>query len=205
MIPEVIDAIRNRHTINLYDASRTLPDETIRELVDLATRAPSAFNLQNWRFLAVRSADGKARLRAAAFNQAKVSDAAVTFIMVGQLASHEAVPSRLAGSVAAGFMPEQVAAGWEGAAQGLYFEKPQTQRDEAVRSATLGANTLMFAAQAYGLGASGLIGFDPAAVAAAFDLAADEIPVLLVTVGYIAEGNWPQKPRRPIDEVLTLA
>ena len=122
MTPEVINAIRNRHTTNLYDASRSLPDETIRELVDLATRAPSAFNLQNWRFLAVRSQESKARLRQAAFNQAKVSEAAVTFIMVGQLANHEVLPSRLAGSVAAGFMPEQVAAGWVGAAQGLYFE-----------------------------------------------------------------------------------
>ena len=159
MTPEVINAIRNRHTTNLYDASRSLPDETIRELVDLATRAPSAFNLQNWRFLAMRSPEGKARLRQAAFNQAKVSETAVTFIMVGQLANHEVLPSRLAGSVAAGFMPEQVAR----------------------------------------------VGWGPAAVAAAFDLAADEIPVLLVTVGYDAEGNWPQKPRRPIDEVLTLA
>ena len=131
MIPEVINAIRNRHTTNLYDASRSLPDETIRELVDLATRAPSAFNLQNWRFLAVRSPEGKARLRQAAFNQAKVSETAVTFIMVGQLANHEVLPSRLAGSVAAGFMPEQVAAGWVGAGccrRGVRFSRRRDSR-----------------------------------------------------------------------------
>ena len=129
MTPEVINAIRNRHTTNLYDASQSLPDETIRELVDLAARAPSAFNLQNWRFLAVRSPEGKARLRQAAFNQAKVSEAAVTFIMVGQLANHEVLPSRLA--VAAGFMPEQVAAGWVGAGccrRGVRFSRRRDSR-----------------------------------------------------------------------------
>jgi nitroreductase len=202
MTNAVLDAIENRRTINIYDSSRDIGDEQIGELVRLATRAPTAFHLQNWRFIAVKSPEAKARLRRLAFDQPKVTEAAVTFIVVGQLASHLVMAERLASSVAAGFMPAEVVAGWEGAGKALYFEQPQTQRDEAVRTATFGASQLMFAAQAQGLGSSPMIGFDAAGVADEFDLGYDEIPVILVTVGYASDGNWPQKPRRPVDELL---
>ena len=42
-------------------------------------------------------------------------------------------------------------------------------------------------------------------VAQAFGLRQDEVPVMLVAMGYARAGNWPQKPRRPVSEVLELA
>jgi nitroreductase len=49
-----------------------------------------------------------------------------------------------------------------------------------------------------------MIGFDAERVAAEFGLKPNEIPVLLVAVGRAAPGNWPQKPRRPLGEVLEV-
>lgn len=201
----VIAAIEERRTTVLFDPTRSLDDAQIAELVGLATRAPTAFNLQNWRFIAVRTPSAKARLRAVAWDQAKITEAAVTFIMVGQLADHAAMPARLEPAVAAGIMPAAMVPGWEAGAKSLYFEQPQRSRDEAVRTATFGAGTLILAAHAMGLGAGPMIGFDPEAVAHEFDLAPDEIPVMLVAVGYGTAENWPQKPRRPLTEVLTYA
>jgi nitroreductase len=204
MTNAVLDAIENRRTTNKYDSSRDISDAQIGELVRLATRAPTAFHMQNWRFIAVKTPAAKARLRKLAFDQPKVTEAAVTFIVVGQLASHLVMAERLASSVAAGFMPADVVTGWEAAGKTLYFEQPQRQRDEAVRTATFGASQLMFAAQAQGLGSSPMIGFDAAGVAQGFGLASDEVPVVLVTVGYAADGNWPQKPRRSVTEILSF-
>jgi nitroreductase len=62
----------------------------------------------------------------------------------------------------------------------------------------------MFAAQAQGLGSSPMIGFDAAGVSQEFGLACDEVPVVLVTVGYAAKGNRPQKPRRSVTELLSF-
>lgn len=194
--------IDERRTTNLFDATRTLQDDQIRDLVTLATTAPTSFNLQNWRFIAVRTPEDKARLRKISWDQAKITDAAVTFIVVGQLADYTTIPSRLAPLVSDGVMPAPMVAGWEGAAKSLYHEQPQRQRDEAVRSATFGAGTLIYAAQAAGLGSAPMIGFDAEAVAGEFKLAADEIPVMLLAVGYAAPENWPRKPRRPLQEVL---
>jgi nitroreductase len=103
------DVIEHRRTTNVFEPNHTISDEQIEHLVHLATRAPTSFNLQNWRFLAVRTPERKAKLRKLAYDQAKVSEAAVTFIVCGQLADYSALEGRLAPSADAGFMsPELV-------------------------------------------------------------------------------------------------
>lgn len=204
MLHPTIDLIQRRVSANLFDASHAMTDAEIATLTGLATRAPSAYNLQNWRFIAVRSAQAKARLKALAYGQAKVADAAVTFIVCGVLPDHEAIPARLAPFVETGHMPASMTAGWQEGARSLYAD-PQVARDEAVRSASLGAATLIYAAEALGLASGPMVGFDAPGVAREFSLAADEVPVMLVTVGRAAPGNWPQKPRRPLSDVLVLS
>lgn len=201
----LLEAIIQRSSLNRFDAEARLDDAAIHELVGWASRAPSAFNLQNWRFIAVRSAAGKQRLRQLSWDQPKVSEAAVTFILCGRLPDTAQLQARLQPSVEAGFMPADLPATWQQAAEQLYAGSPLARRDEAVRSASLAAATLMQAGQALGLGACPMSGFDAAAVADCFGLGTEEIAVLLVAMGRAAPGNWPQKPRRPLQQILELA
>jgi len=45
------DVIEHRRTTNVFEPNHTISDEQIEHLVHLATRAPTSFNLQNWRLL----------------------------------------------------------------------------------------------------------------------------------------------------------
>lgn len=200
-----IDLIERRVSANRFDPSHSLTNTEIEGLVRLATRAPTAFNLQNWRFIAVRKAEAKAKLRDLAYGQAKVSDAAVTFIICGQPPDHESLGERLRPFVETGLMPEAMASGWQETARAKYAADPEASRDEAIRSATLGTATLIYAAEAMGLASGPVSGFDAAAVSHEFGLAEGDIPVMLLPVGRAAPGNWPQKPRRPLSEVLQLS
>lgn len=204
MTNPTISLIERRVSANLFDASHALTDAEIEDLVRLATRAPTAYNLQNWRFIAAQAPEAKARLRGLAHGQAKVSDAAVTFIICGVLPDHAVLPERLAPFVETGFMPTDMASGWQEGAHAQYAD-PQAARDEAVRSATFGAATLIFAAEALGLASGPMVGFDSEGVRRAFDLGPNEVPVMLVAVGRARAGNWPQKPRRPLAEVLEIS
>lgn len=203
MTNATLSLIEQRVSANQFDPAHSLTRSEIEQLVGLATRAPTAYNLQNWRFVAVRTHEAKARLRALAWDQPKVEDAAVTFIICGVLPDVDALAERLRPSVAAGYMPAHMPAAWQQAA-GAQYADPQAARDEAVRSATLGAATLIHAAQAMGLASGPMGGFDAGAVAGTFGLSPRELPVLLVAVGRAAPGNWPQKPRRPLAEVLEV-
>jgi len=198
-------AIETRTSTTRYQPGLALPESSIRELVQLATRAPSAYNLQNWKFVAVRSPAGKARLHDLAYQQRQVLDAAVTFIVCGTLQAHIRLAQHLQPSVDAGILPASVQQSWTAMASAAHDGNPQLQRDEALRSASLAAMTLMLAAQGMGLASGAMSGFDAAGVRQAFALAADEQPVMLITVGQAAAGNWPQKRRRPLQEVLAFA
>lgn len=199
-----IRLIEKRASATRFDPSHELTNAEIEDLVRLATRAPTAYNLQNWRFIAARTSDAKARLRKLAYGQVKVSEAAVTFIICGQSPDHTTIAERLLPFVEAGHMPHDAASGWQESVKTKYAEAGAA-RDEAIRSATLGAATLMYAAEAMDF-ASGLMGgFDADAVVREFGLAQNEIPVMLLAVGRMRQGNWPQKPRRPLSEVLQIS
>ena len=92
----VIECILSRSAAKYYDPAVTLSDDQIRELVRIGTTAPTSFHMQNWRFIAVRSPEAKARLRPLAWNQPAITEAAVTFIVCGQLADSSVIPGRLA-------------------------------------------------------------------------------------------------------------
>jgi nitroreductase len=200
----VVESILSRSAAKYYDPSASLSDDRISELVRITTTAPTSFHLQNWRFIAVRTPEAKARLKPIAWNQPPITDAAVTFIICGQLADASVIPERLAPLVAAGVMPAAMVPEWENPARGLYADHPQQQRDEAVRSGAIAATAMMYVARSWGLGSTPMIGFDAEAVAREFALAEDEVPVMLLSVGAERPGNWPQKPRRPVAEVLDL-
>jgi nitroreductase len=201
----VIETLLSRSAAKYYDPAATLSDDQIRDLVRIGTSAPTSFHLQNWRFIAVRTPEAKARLRALAWDQPAVTDAAVTFIVIGKLADASTVPTRLAPVVEAGIMPAHMVPEWEINARRIYDDQPQQDRDEAVRTATFGAAAIIYAARSLGWGSTPMIGFDAEPVHREFGLADDEIPVMLLTVGPERAGNWPQKPRMPVIDVLDFA
>jgi nitroreductase len=204
MTNAVIECILSRRATKYYDAAATLSDDQIRELVRIGTTAPTSFHLQNWRFIAVRTPEAKARLRPIAWNQPATTEAAVTFIVCGQLVDTSVIPERLAPLVEAGVMPAAMVPDWEIPARDLYMAYPQRRRDEAIRTASFGAAAMIYAARSLGLGSTPMIGFDADAVHREFGLAEDEVPVLLLSIGAERPGNWSQKPRRPLADVLDL-
>ena len=204
MINPIQKTIESRVSINYFDPDRAVSNEVIESLVAQATRVPSAYNFQNWRFIAVRSPDAKTRLKALAYGQQKVHDASVIFIICGTLAAHKQLAKILKPSVDAGIMEQHVADGWVDQATRIHANNPTLQRDEAIRSASLAAMTLMLAAEGMGLASGAMIGFDMEGLAREFRLTSDDVPAIMVTIGYPVTGNWPQKSRRPISEVLEV-
>lgn len=204
MIHTIQNVIESRTSVNHFLTDRPLDDEVLASLVSQATKAPSAYNMQNWRFIAVQSEDAKARLKSAAFEQQKIMDASVSFIVCGMLAAHAQLATTLQPSVEANIMEQHVVDGWVAQASASHEGDSVLQRDEAIRSASLAAMTLMLAAQGMGLGSCPISGFDAIQVARKFGLAATELPVMIVAVGYPASGNWPQKPRKALAEVLSI-
>ncbi len=75
-------AIMQRRATPSFDGA-AIPDGALEKILNAGLNAPSGYNLQPWRFVVVRSAEQKRRLRAACYNQAKVEEASVMVVACG--------------------------------------------------------------------------------------------------------------------------
>ncbi len=62
---ELSDAIRKRRSVRHFNTKLSVTDEDVSALLEAAVAAPTAGNIQPWRFVVVRSADVRERLAAA--------------------------------------------------------------------------------------------------------------------------------------------
>ncbi|MBZ5666096.1 MAG: nitroreductase family protein [Acidobacteriia bacterium] len=62
-----------------------VPENDLKKILDAGLSAPSAYNLQPWRFVVVRDAEQRARLRQAAMKQPKVEEAPVVIVACADL------------------------------------------------------------------------------------------------------------------------
>jgi nitroreductase len=201
---ETLEVLKSRISANKFDTTRKLGDDEIRELVALATQAPSSYNIQHWRFVALTRQEDKERLKAVAYNQQKVADAPVTFIVLGDLRGYEKLEEISRRAQKEGIYDEATVQGIVRSATGSYSSNERFARDEAIRSGALAAMALMIAARDRGLVSGPMIGFDPEGVKREFGISDRYVPVMLLPVGYEAPGNWARKPRLAVDEVLSF-
>ena len=197
------DVIRGRLSAERFEIGGEVTVDEIRELIEDAILAPSSFNIQHWRFVAVRDPEDKKRLRAAAYGQAVVEDAAMTLIVLGDLRGHEKLAEILDDCVGKDAMTSSTAKRWLELSNGIYGDA-QMARDEAIRSATLASMVLMLSAAARGLATAPLIGFDPDAVRREFEIPEHCLPVMLLAIGRPAADPPRHKVRMSVDRVLAF-
>ena len=153
---DTFDAIYQRRAVKHYDPAHRLSDDEMNRLFEAAIQSPTSFNMQNWRFVAVTDPEVKQQLRAAAWNQAHVEEASVTIVLCADLRAYADNPAQYWQNA-----PEEVGKMLSGMMAPFYDGKDQLQRDEAMRSVGIAAQTLMLAAKAMGYDSCPMIGFDP--------------------------------------------
>ena len=195
----VEEAIRSRRSVKSYDTSYELDDATLRRIFELVERTPSSFNLQHWRFVVVRAQERKDQLRAASFGQPHVGECAAVVVVAAKLNAHddaEASQAHVSDDALRKKLCEEI--------RGYYENNPQFQRDEALRSASLAAMTLMLVAESMGLCTCPMIGFNPKKVSEIVELAEGVFPVMLMVLGKLGEGDAFPTSRFPLSEVVKL-
>jgi nitroreductase len=201
---DALAVIRERISVNHFDPTKSISESEIRSVIADAIEAPSSYNIQHWRFVAVTDPDKKKALQAAAYNQAKVGAASATIIVLGDLRGHEKLAQIYTPLVERGVITQQAADSVVKNASAAYANNPGFARDEAIRSGAFAAMTLMIAAQARGYATGPMIGFEPEKVKKLFGISDRYVPVMLVTLGHAAPGNSPRKPRLSVDQVLAF-
>jgi nitroreductase len=192
-----IEAIKARRAIKYYDPNHKMSAEEERQLLELAMLSPTAFNIQNWRFVVVRDQKIRKQIRAVAWDQAQVTDASLLVVLCGNLDAWKQDPARYwrnAPQPVQDFLVPAIAQYYEG--------KPQVQRDEAMRSCGMAGQTIMLAAKAMGYDSCPMDGFDYDAVGKILNLPSGMVISFMIAIGKKTQDSWPRPGQLPYDEVV---
>ena len=194
---QVKQAIETRRSIKNYDPHHKLTQQEIDELMQLAMLSPTAFNIQNWRFLVVTDPVLRQQIRAVSWNQAQVEEASLLIVLTADLKAWAKQPERYWQNA-----PKAVADILVPAIGHYYENNEQAQRDEAMRSCGMAAMTLMLAAKDMGYDTCPMDGFDFDAVSKLLNLPADHTPAMFITVGKAIKPAAPRAGQLDMNEVV---
>ncbi len=193
----VTQAITERRSVKAFDPHHRMSEQEINQLMSLAMLSPTAFNIQNWRFVLVTDTVLRQQIRAASWNQAQVEEASLLIVLTADLNAWAKQPERYwknAPKAASDVLVPMI---------GQYYQSnDQVQRDEAMRSCGMAATTLMLAAKEMGYDTCPMDGFDFAAVSKLLNLPADHIPSMFVVVGKAIKAAAPRGGQLAMDEVV---
>lgn len=184
------EIVRERRSIRDFH-SEPIPPSEILDLLSLVARAPSAWNLQPWRFVVVTEQATKEALRDAANGQKQVVRAPVVIVIYSDMvdalariddALHPSLPPDLKEKTRETILAH-------------FAEMPAPQRDQWGRNqANIALGYLLLILESHGYGSSPMLGFDPPKVRALLHLPDHAEVVALVAFGRPAEeGRTPHR------------
>ncbi len=193
----VSEAVSARRAVKWFDPEHKMPEETFRTLMSHAVLAPTAFNIQNWRFVRVTDPEQRLAIRAAAWDQAQVTDASELLVLCFDNKAWDKQPERYWLSA-----PQEVQDFLLPALTEYYTDKPQVERDEGMRSCGLVGMAIMLLAKELGYDSCPMDGFDYEAVGSIINLPGDHDIAFMIAIGKGTKEPWPKPGQLALDEVI---
>ena len=194
---QVKEAIQQRRSIKHFDTNHVMTEKEIHELLSYAILSPTAFNIQNWRFVVVTDKALRQKIRAVSWGQAQVEEASLLIVLVADLMAWNKEPGRYWKDA-----PKPVQDYLVPAIQQYYEGKTEVQRDEAMRSCGMAAMNLMLTAKSMGYDTCPMDGFDFDKVSELLNLPSDHTPAMFVCVGKGIKEAMPRGGQLPLDQVV---
>ncbi len=190
------EAIEQRRAVKHYDAEHKMTDDEVQQLMSHAILSPTSFNIQNWRFVLVRDPQLRVQLREAAWDQAQVTDASLLVVLCANVKAWETADRcwTQAPQAVQDMLVPMIAP--------YYKDKEQDQRDEAMRSCGIAAQTLMLSAKDMGYDSCPMVGFDFEKVGELINLPKDHLISMFVAIGKRIKDPWPRPGQLPLNEVV---
>lgn len=193
----VSEAVRTRRAIKWYDPDHKMPEATFVTLMEHAILSPTAFNIQNWRFVRVTDPAQRQAIRKVAWDQAQVTDASELLVLCFDNRAWSKDPARYWR-----LAPQEVQDFLVPAIDDYYNGKPGVAHDEGMRSCALAGQTIMLMARELGYDSCPMDGFDYAEVGRIINLPDDHGIAFMIAIGKGIKAPWPRPGQLPLGDVM---
>ena len=198
MTENFLNLVEQRRATIAFDDNHVIPDNEIEQMKTAMHFTPTAFNVQNYRFVIVRDKEFRHSdaFIEACWGQKKAATCSALFVLCADKhawknpkrfweSADDATQERMAGMV-----------------KSYYDGKDRVQLDEAHRSCGMAGMTLMLTAQAMGYDTCPMDGFDYDAVGKLINLPEDHVISFMVAVGKKSADPYPRPTLISRDEIF---
>ncbi len=195
---DTLTAIEERRAVKHYDPSFEMPEEQCSGCWTWHCSRPPRSTSRTGGSCWCETRQQKQKLRAAAWDQAQVEQAQLTFVLCGDPKSWQKSPERYWKNA-----PEEARETLVPMIEQFYSNAgEQVQRDEVMRSCGIAAQTLMLAAKSMGYDSCPMIGFDQQQVAKLINLPEDHVIGMMLVIGKALKPAHPRGGQLPKEEVV---
>ncbi|WP_068621465.1 nitroreductase family protein [Paenibacillus tuaregi] len=199
--------VLERRSVKVYDPEVKISREEMSEILAEASRAPSAINMQPWRFLVIDSDEGKEKLAPlTSFNQTQVLTSSAVIAVFYDANNVEYMDEIFNKSVELGYMPQDIKDMQVQQARSYYASlTPSALRDINMLDSGLVSMQLMLVARAHGYDTNPMAGYDKERIAEVFGMDKERFqPVILLSIGKASKEGYPSY-RLPVDTITRWA
>lgn len=199
-----------RYATKKMDPAKPVPQAKVDQILEAIQLAPTSSGLQPFEVIVVTNPEVKAQIRAAAFDQAQVTDGSHLLVFAAwdnyTEARIDGVVSEIARQRGAG--AAEAVTGYYDRLKGMYLPRDaETNYQHAARQAYIAFGLAVTAAAFEEVDATPMEGFDPAQVDEILGLRERGLrSVTLLPLGYRAnEGDWllgQKKVRKPLEDLV---
>ena len=207
---QLLEQLQWRYATKKMDPAKAVPQDKVDRIIEAARLAPSSSGLQPYEVIVVSSPEVRARIQAAAHNQAQITDGSHVLVFA---AWDNYTPERINHMFDLNVsMRGGTNEGWENYRKMLLTNYParsaQENFEHAARQAYIALGASLIAAAFEKVDCTPMEGFDPAAVDAILNLSDKGLrSVAIMPLGYrLAEQDWLaplKKVRRPREQFVT--
>lgn len=183
----ITEAIETRRSIRKF-VQEPMNQNDLREILRLASLAPSANNVQPTRFAVIQNPELQQKLQAVSYNQSQITDAPAVIVVYSDM---EDFLSNVEETVHPGMGEDQIKARAEGL-RGQFQNQDVAQRGQwGVAQANIAFGFLMLAARGLGYDTVPMLGFQPDKVRELLGLPEHVEFAGLLPIGKRAEEGFP--------------
>jgi nitroreductase len=193
-VKDFSEVIYGRRAVKKYDPDFKISREEIIEILEEATLAPSAFNLQPWRFVVIESDKGKEELlEIAPFNASQITTSSAVIAVFGDLKFVDHAEEIYRETAEHGYISQEVKDKILATIVPLYNRYSiEEKRESVILDSGLVSMQLMLTAHAHGFATNPMSGFNKEKIAALLGLDPERyVPVLIISIGKAASEARP--------------
>ena len=183
---QLLDAIKQRHSVKEYDSNVKIPREQLAEMLLLAQKAPSSINLQPWRFVVLDNPTDKAKIDGLVLaNQTQLTTSSAIILALADLKHPQYADKIFSQNVAEGMMTTELKDHYVALVNHWqHIAGEQGVRAQAIMDTNLAVMQFLLIAKEYGYDTNPMGGFERDKVLKALNIDASRyVPVMLVSIG----------------------